>query len=136
MKYPAPAVVQLTPKHGLRDCVLSAMSAYLGRPYEEVVAAAGHIFPTFWRVGIENKQAVRIARRLKKRVRWVRDYDIDDDSGVLGVTYNVGRTEHAVLLLDGRILELEDKPINSWEPAAYLAAHNARAGMLLVEVRR
>jgi hypothetical protein len=136
MKYPAAAVVQLTPKHGLRDCVLASLSAYLGKPYEEVVAAAGRVYPLFWRVGLENKHAIRVARRLGRRVRWVRDYDIDEDSGVLGITYNVGRAEHAVLLLEGRIFELEDKPINAWEPAAYLTANNARAGLLLVEVKR
>jgi hypothetical protein len=136
MKYAAPAVVQLTPKYGLRDCVVSALSAYLGRPYEEVVAAAGKVYPYFWRTGLENKHAVRVARRLGRRVQFVRDFDIDEDSGVLTLGYNVGRNEHAVLLLEGRILELEDKPINSWEPSAYLTAHNARAGLLLVEVKR
>lgn len=132
MKYAAPTVVQIVPKYGLKDCVLSAMSAYLGKPYEEVVAAAGKVYPNFARVGIENKDAIRIARRLKVPVRWARDFDIDDDSGVLGITYHVGRNEHAVLLLEGRIYELEDKPITSWEPAAYLAAHGACAGLLLV----
>lgn len=135
MKYPAPATVALVPKHGLRDCVSSAMAAYLGRPYEEVIAAAGRVFPTFWKTGIENKDAVRIARRLGKRVRWVRDFDIDEDSGVLVIGYHVGRSEHVVLLLEGRIVELEDKPVTSWEPAAYLAAHGATTGMLLVEVQ-
>jgi hypothetical protein len=77
---------------------------------------------------------VRIARRLGKRVRWVRDFDLDEDSGVLVIAYHVGRNEHVVLLLEGRIVELEDKPVTSWEPAAYLAAHGATTGLLLVEV--
>jgi hypothetical protein len=132
VKYPAPPVVQLVPKYGLRDCVVSALAAYLNRPYEEVVAAAAHVYPNFWKIGLENPHTVRIARRLKCPVKWVMDYDIDEDSGVLGISYNVGTNEHAVLLLEGRIVELEDKQLTTWEPAAYLTAHNARPGRLLV----
>lgn len=135
MKYPAPAAISFVPKHGLKDCYVSALAAYLEKPYEEVVAAASRVYPNFWKLGIENKDAVRIARRLGKKVRWVRDYDLEDDSGVLIITYHVGRNEHVVLLLEGRIVELEDKPVSSWEPAAYLAAHGARVGMLLVEAQ-
>lgn len=133
MKYPAPAAVQLTPKHGLKDCYISAISAYFGRPYEEVVAAAGKVFPTFWRTGLENKHALRVVRRLGKRARWVRDFDLDEDSGVLSISYHVGRTEHVVLLLEGRIVELEDHPVSSWEPSAFLTAHGAKTGLLMVE---
>ena len=132
MKYPAPSVVQLTPKHGLKDCVCAALSAYLGKPYEEVVAAAGKIYPNFHRIGLDNPHTVAVARRLKVPVRWVKDYDIEEDSGVLTISYWAGRTEHVVLLLEGHILELEDLPTTWWEPAAYFAAHGARAGLLLV----
>jgi hypothetical protein len=133
VKYPAPSVVQLVPKHGLRDCVLSALASYLGRPYEEVVAAAGRVEPTFWRSGISTNQATeRIARRLKCSVKSVRDYDIDEDSGLLNISYHVGSNQHVVLLLEGRIYELEDKPITAWEPSAYLTAHGACAGTLTV----
>lgn len=132
MKYAAPSVVQLVPKHGLGDCVIASLSAYLERPYEEVVAAAGKVYPTFWRTGLENKHTFFISRRLGIKVRWVRDYDIEEDSGVLSINYIVGLKEHAVLLLEGRIFELEDKPVTRWEPDAYLAAHGARAGCLMV----
>lgn len=132
MKYAAPFVVQLVPKHGLGDCVVASLASYLGKPYEQVVAAAGRVYPYFWRTGLENKQALAIAKNLKCSARWVRDYDIDEDSGVLGVSYIVGRREHAVLLLEGRIYELEDSPATCWEPAAYMAAHGARPGLLLV----
>ena len=133
MKYPAPPTIACVPKHGLKDCYASSMAAYLGKPYEEVVAAAGKVYPYFWRTGLENKHVARIARRLGKRVRWVRDFDLEDDSGVLTINYNVGRNEHVVLLLEGRIVELEDQPVTSWEPAAYMAAHGAKPGLLLVE---
>lgn len=135
MKYAAPAVVQLTPKHGLSDCVVASLSAYLGKPYELVVAAASRVYPYFWRTGLYNKEATKIARRLGKRVRWVRDYEIDEDTGVLIILYNAGHQEHAVLLLEGRIVELDAVPPTSWEPAAYLAANNARPGLLLVEAK-
>jgi len=128
----APDAVQLVSKHGRKDCVLAALASYLTAPYEAVVAAAGHVCPNFVRVGVENKDAVRIARRLKQRVRWTPSYDIDEDTGVLGINYHVGNNEHAVLLLEGRIVELEDNPITSWEPSAYLQAHGARAGYLLI----
>ena len=132
MKYPAPTVVQLTPKHGLSDCYLAALSAYLGKPYEEVVAAAGRAYPNFWKIGVENKHVISIARRLQTPVKWVRDYDIDEDSGVLSINYIVGLNEHVVLLLDGHIYELQDKPITRWDADAYLSVHGARAGCLLV----
>ncbi len=135
MKYPAPAAITLTPKHGLKDCYVSAIAAYFGRPYEEVVAAAGKVYPFFWRTGLENEHVVKVVRKIGKRGRWVRDFDIDEDSGVLSINYHVGREEHVVLLLEGRIVELEDKPITSWEPSAYLAAHGARIGLLLVEAK-
>jgi hypothetical protein len=132
VKYPSPVVVSITPKHGLADCVVAAMSAYLEKPYEEVVAAAGKAYPNFWKIGLENKHAATIARRLKTPVRWVRDYDIDEDSGVLSINYIVGLKEHVVLLLDGHIYELEDKPINRWDPTAYLSVHGAKPGALMV----
>ena len=132
MTHPAPDTLQLVPKHGRKDCVLAALASYLGLPYEAVVAAAGHVCPNFVKVGVENKDTVRIARRLKQRVRWTAGYDIDEDTGVLVIGYNVGLNEHVVLLLEGRIVELEDDPITSWEPSAYLQAHNARPGHLLV----
>lgn len=132
MPYPAPDVAQLVPKHGLKDCVVAALTAYLGKPYEEVVDAAARVRKGFWKAGLEWQDAVKIARRLQIRVRLVRDYDLDEDAGVLAINYNVGHAEHVVLLLGGRILELEDTPVTSWEPKAYLVAHNARPGLLLV----
>jgi hypothetical protein len=133
VKYPAPTVVQLVPKHGLKDCVLAALAAYLGKPYEEVVAAAGHVNRLIPRSGVTtNLEGEKIARRLGCPVTSVRDYDIDEDSGVLNVHYHVGSNQHVVLLLEGRIFELEDKPVTYWEPAAYLAAHGACAGTLTV----
>lgn len=134
MTHKALEVVQLVPKHGLKDCVIAALASYLGKSYEEVVAAAGHVYPYFYRTGLENKDAVRVARRLGCRVRWTPGYDIDEDSGVLGINYNVGTNEHVVLLLEGRIIELEDKTLTSWEPSAYFQAHGARPGHLLVRV--
>ena len=132
MKYPAPTVVQLVLKHGLKDCVVASMASYLCKPYEEVVAAASRAYPNFWRYGLENKHAAVIARRLKCPVRWARDYDIDEDSGVLSINYIVGTNEHAVLLLEGKIVELEDKTVTFWEPSAYLSVHGAKAGLLMV----
>jgi hypothetical protein len=131
VKYPAPPVVQLVPKHGLKDCIVASMASYLCKPYEEVVAAASRAYPNFWRHGLENKHAATIARRLKCPVRWARDYD--DDSGVLSINYVVGKSEHAVLLLEGKIVELEDKAVTFWEPSAYLATFGARAGLLIVK---
>lgn len=132
MKYPAPPVMQLVPKHGLKDCVVAAVASYLCRPFEEVAAAASRSYPNFWKYGLENKHITTIARRLKTPIKWARDYDIDDDTGVLAVNYIVGTNEHVVLLVEGRIVELEDKTITFWEPSAYLAAHGARAGLLMV----
>lgn len=132
MNYPSSHVVQLVPKHGLNDCMVAALASYLCKPYEEVVAAAGRVAPTFVKTGLSNDEATRIARRLKCKVRWVRDYDLDEDSGVLGLTHNAGLKQHAVLLLDGRIYELEDRPITSWEPAAYFLSHNSTPGLLMV----
>ena len=132
MKYPAPSVVSMVPKHGLLDCVVASLAAYLGKPYEEVVAAAGAVYPRFWKHGLENKKATYLARKLGIKTRWVRDYDSDEDSGVLGINYIVGTKEHAVLLLDGHIYELEDNPITRWDADAYLSVHGARPGFLLV----
>lgn len=132
MTFPAPPVVQLVPKHGLKDCLLAAMAAYLGRPYEEVVAASEHVRKAAWRTGVTPSDALRIARKLKCPCRWTRTFVLDEDTGVLGIVYNDASTEHVVLLLEGRIVELEDKPLTSWDPSAYLTANNARATTLLV----
>ncbi len=133
MKYPAPSVVRLTPKHGLKDCVCSALSAYLGKPYEEVVAAAGRAYKSFHKVGLENKHIESVLRKLGVSARWVRDFDIEEDSGVLAINYIVGTNEHVVLLLDGHIYELEDQPTTRWDADAYLSVHGARPGLLLVQ---
>lgn len=134
MKYPSPSVVQLTPKHGLRDCVIASMSAYLGKPYEQVVGAAAQVYPNFWKIGLENKHTLAVARKLGTPLKIVRDYDIDEDSGLLTITYHAGKNEHMVLLLEGRIYELEDAPVTRWEADAYLTSHGAKAGLLMVQV--
>lgn len=132
MKYAAPSVVRLTPKHGLKDCVVAALSAYYDKPYEEVVAAAGRAYKNFHKIGLENKHVETVLRRLGVRGRWVRDFDLEEDSGVLAINYIVGTNEHVVLLLDGHIYELEDSPVTRWDADAYLTVHGARAGLLLV----
>lgn len=114
------------------DCVVAALAALIERPYEQVVAVAGRAVPNFWKSGIDNKDMPRIAKRLGVKVKWVTVYDIDEDTGVLSLTYHIGTKGHVVLLLEGRIVELEDRPITSWEPAAYMQAHGARPGHLLV----
>lgn len=133
MKYSAPTVVQIVPKHGLNDCMVAALASYLCKPYEEVVAACGRIAPGFVKSGLDNDEAQRVARRLKFKTKWVRDYEMDEDTGVLTVKFNVGGKHHAVLLLDGRIFDLEDRPVVGWEPAAYMLAANVTPNLLLVQ---
>ena len=132
--YAAPDVIQLVPKHGLKDCVVAALTAYLGKSYEEVITAAARVRKGFWRSGLEWQDSIKIARRLGVKVRLAKDYDLEEDTGILAVNYNVGRKEHVVLLMNGRIFELEDVPVTSWEPKAYLQAENVTPGCLLVRV--
>lgn len=131
-----PSVIQLVPKHGFKDCMISALAAYLQHPYEEVLIAAAAVRASCWKNGLAPHEAITIAKRLGHSVRWTREFDIDEDTGVLGIGYNDSRREHVVLLVEGRIYELEDQPVTVWSPDVYLTYFNAKTALLLVKETR
>lgn len=113
------------------DCAVCALSMFLQRPYEDVLAAAvqstdsGRIHIN----GMTTRDMKRTAQRLGVSLKLRRGFDFDEDDGVLSVCDK--REQHAVLLRAGLIFDSDG---SCWEPAEYLDEFGYRAMSLLVRV--
>lgn len=128
------AALRLIPKRGDNDCAIVTLASYLRRDPEEVLLAAGKVSPTVWQSGLHCPQMVRVCNRLGVKVRWRKTFDVENDSGVLWVSYRDLPNEHVVLLLDGRIYDADHDPISVWEQDDWFVHYNAYPSALLQRV--
>jgi hypothetical protein len=125
-------VVRLIPKRGENDCAVATLASYLRRDYEEVLVAAAKVRPTVWAAGMYCTDVARVAARLGVRGRWLKSFDVDNDSGVLWVSYNDNGLEHMVLLDEGKIFELDHNPVTMWDTEQFFGHYNAVPKQLFV----
>lgn len=127
----AQAAYRIAPKHGEADCAVAALAFILRRDYEDVLIAAARVSPHVWRSGLHATDMVKIARRLKIKVRWSPRFDPDEDIGLLWTSHHDSTKEHCVVLIEGWVFELEHTPVSLWRYSEYCAAHNAFGNSLL-----
>ena len=124
-----PPVVQIQVQRAPGDCAITALSMYLGVPYEDVFGAAVKTTACsrVHHQGMFTREMKATAKRLGVLLRLRRGFDIEADEGVLAVA-RAGE-QHAVLLKSGLIFD-GDRTV--WEPPVFLQHYRYRAVSLLV----
>lgn len=119
------------------DCAIAAIATYTESTYEDVYVAAAAIDKKYrGRSGVHLAAIRRIVKALGVTVKPKRDLNLDDDEGLLVVTWKPGSrhetgTDHLVALGHGVIVDPADGLILPADE--YLAREKATAGTLLVE---
>lgn len=114
------------------DCTLNCLVMWTGKSYQEVVAAApkgAH------KEGMWNHQVITTAAKLGTTLVSKRRFDLYGDFGILMLNPEPakGRPSHAVVLLDGQVLD----PYNGrlWlDVEVYLKTERYKTGVLLAEL--
>ena len=124
-----PPVVQVQVQRAPGDCAITALSMYLGVPYEDVLGAAVSTTQRsrIHHVGMFTREMKRAAAKLGIALTLRRGIDLETDEGVLAVADR--EKQHAVLLKAGLIFDGDG---TVWEPETFLAHYHYRPISLLV----
>ena len=110
------------------DCAVACLAMLAGVSYEEALLAA-RCDPI--RSGMETKQILATAKRLGMPLRFRRRFDLEADTGLLGVRSGKWPSDHLVVLKDGLVV---DTDATIWDADVFLAAYAAKALSLLMRV--
>lgn len=131
-KPPLPHIFfRLVPKQGENDCAIAAMASYLRLDHGAVLAAAAQVSPTVWTAGLAATEMVRVGRKLGVKLHWTSTFDIEDDTGLLWVSYRDNTKEHVVLLVEGWVVDPDHNPVVLGRHDEWMAAHNGFPKQLL-----
>lgn len=124
-----PPIVQIQVQRAPGDCAITALSMYLGKPYEDVLGAAVSITKRarVHHVGMFTREMKRTAAKLGIRLMLRRGFDLDADEGVLAVAD--GDKQHAVLLKSGLIFDGDG---TVWDPSVFCDHYKYKPISLLV----
>ncbi len=127
--------VELVIQRGKGDCGIAALAMLLGRPYEDVFAAA--ITRTCQKPhhsGMLTRQIQAAAARLGIVLILRRSWDLESSAGLLTVEQTEPKpdefTQHLVLLKFGLIFDTDG---TVWEPETFFEQQKFRPVSLLVE---
>lgn len=123
-----PPVIRLIPQRHEADCGVAVLATYLCVSYEEALIVVGRKEPAVLSVGLWMSEIVRAAKQLGVTLKRKPAADLDEDEGILVVTSPRWRHDHLVVLKNGLIF---DTDAMVWEAETYLAANQAKPGMLL-----
>jgi hypothetical protein len=93
------------------DCMVASLATVFDKSYEEVLLAAGRLYPDVLQKGMTWEQAKRTVKRLGLKTKLLRAgrFDPDETTGVLYVARRRTKTapayHHVVVLWEGRVLE-------------------------------
>ena len=116
----------VVPQRHSTDCSCACLAMLLGVSYEDALLAlrAPHVVTR----GVMVRQVLAAARRLGHPLRFCRTFDLDSDTGILGVKSPQWPTEHLVVLKDGLIV---DTDATIWDVDVFLSAYDAKPTSLL-----
>ena len=125
-------------KRGKGDCATAALAQFTGLSYEDVYLEVARQDPkNRGKDGLSYGAVIDVARFLGFELERVRTYDLNDDEGILGLTWlNPARRAnnphgHFVVVQQGCII-CSDFGMRPWDQ--YLRRYEARPGILLREV--
>ena len=132
-----PDIIRWAPRsQGHGDCAVAALEMALGITYENALQAAIIVRPAVLGEGLNASQLKKAAKLLGFTFKLRRIFDIDEDTGILGLTQNgVKDGGHGVYLWEGRILEPMSGREQLWlHPQEFLAHYHYQANWLLIKV--
>ncbi len=118
--------LQVVPQRHKTDCSVACLAMLLGVSYEEALLAL-HV-PKVVTHGVMVRHVTAAARRLGQPLKFRRRFDLESDTGILGVRSEKWPLEHLVVLKDGLIV---DTDATIWEADVFLSAYSAKAISLL-----
>lgn len=116
----------VVPQRHKTDCSVACLAMLLGVSYEEALLAMR--VPQVLTRGVQMSHVRCAATRLGHHLRFQRQYDLDTDTGILGVRSPKWPNEHLVVLKDGLIF---DTDASVWDWDVYLKIYKATALSLL-----
>ena len=122
-------VVLVRPQHTEGDCAIAALAMLLHVSYEDVLALAAQTLKRPHERGLFLNEIERLTVALGHRLKRVRrGYDIDSDTGILGVRSKA--YSHVVVIREGVLIDPVDGEV--WfDPSAYIDAIEGTHGPLL-----
>ncbi len=118
--------LQVVPQRHKTDCSVACLAMLLGVSYEAALLAMR--LPHVVTCGVKVRDVLTAAKRLGYPLRFRRQFDLDTDTGILGVRSSKWPQEHLVVLKDGLIV---DTDATIWDQDCFMAAYDAKAISLL-----
>lgn len=139
MKSLPPDIVRFSLRSGDdNDCALAAIEMATGISYNVLLAEAIQVCPGAVKDGMIWRDMRAVITALGMKTTLKRKYDIDEDTGILGLEErrkgrHKSRREHVVYLWEGRVIEPWPTQRGAWlDPSAFLANEGWKATTLLV----
>ena len=118
--------LQVVPQRHKTDCSVACLAMLLGVSYEKALLAVR--VERVLTHGVMVRQVLAGAKRLGKPLTFRRTFDLESDTGILGIRSQVWPMEHLVVLKDGLIV---DTDATIWEWDVFMSAYSAKAISLL-----
>ncbi len=118
--------LQIVPQRHSSDCAVACLAMLLGVSYEAALLAMRK--PQAMTCGVKVRDILAAARRLKRPLRFRRKFDLETDTGIVGLRAAKWPSEHVAILKEGLIV---DTDATIWETDCFLAAYDAKAISLL-----
>lgn len=121
-------VVRMVAQRGQGDCAIACLAMYLGKSYEDVLAAAVSKSKNtrVHHTGMYIRQIRATAGALGVKVRATKKVDLDSGCGILHFTHRDGA--HVVLLKAGLIFDPDGATV--WDPDLYILDQEVKEGSL------
>ena len=131
-------VLQIVLQRSQADCAIAVLASYLGKTYEDVLAAAAtlQLDPKIHRRGMWTHQMEKTAEALGVRLRRHRKWDLDTSEGILCLFQGnkSGDVSHVVILKGGYIFDMDGGTV--WEPDVYLSVERYKPTLLVSREER
>jgi len=127
---PIPDVMMhLTPRVKSNDCAIWSLKTLTGRPYADVMDAVKREDKKKGNEGLFWTQVIKAAKRLGIKLA-EKKTDLNEDTGILAVTFKEDDENHAVVLMQGPIILDSDGTV--WQAEDYITANEVTLGTILV----
>jgi ABC-type bacteriocin/lantibiotic exporter with double-glycine peptidase domain len=102
---PSATTVHIVQQRRDSDCALCALCSVTGIPYLDALVEAARLDPDRVRHGLTRAHLKKVAAAFGITLKVKKKYDIDDATGILWVVCPDAKTDHAVVLKGGQIID-------------------------------
>lgn len=124
-------ILQVVQQRGKRDCAIACLAMICGASYEQALVAVAQVRVDVFEKGMFTTEMIRAAKYLNVTLRLKKPYDLDTDTGILSLASKKWPLDHVVVLKNGLIVDTDG---TIWDADAFVGAHHAKPGQLLVVV--